>query len=289
MSAAGRLHELLAGQELIIAPGVYDGISAALVGKLGFPAAYMTGAGVSAAGYGLPDVGLLTLTEMAERARVLSGLLDVPLIADADTGYGSPINVVHTVIEYERAGVAAIQLEDQVFPKRCGHLAGKEVIDAGRFEVTLRAALEARTNPDTVIIARTDARAPLGIAEAISRGRAYAEAGADVIFVEAPESVEEVERIAREIDAPLLLNVVPGGRTPEIAPERLAEMGFRIAIHPGVALGAVARAVIGALSELADTSRIDTSPDPAGFFDLFGLTRWQQLGERYTSYEQDAP
>jgi 2-methylisocitrate lyase-like PEP mutase family enzyme len=241
MSGPRRLRELLAREELIIAPGVYDGISAALVGKLGFPAAYLTGAGVSAAGYGLPDVGLLTLTEMAERARVLAGLLDVPVIADADTGYGSPINVVRTVIEYERAGVAAIQLEDQVFPKRCGHLAGKEVIDAGRFQVTLRAALEARQNPETVIIARTDARAPLGIEEAIARGRAYAETGADVIFVEAPESVEEVERIAREIDAPLLLNVVPGGRTPEIAPERLAALGFRIAIHPGVALGAVAR------------------------------------------------
>ncbi len=289
MSAAGRLRELLAAEELVVAPGVYDGISAALVGALGFPAAYMTGAGVSAAGYGLPDVGLLTLTEMAERARVLVGLLDVPVIADADTGYGSPVNVVRTVIEYERAGVAAIQLEDQVFPKRCGHLAGKEVIDADRFQVTLRAALEARTNPDTVVIARTDARAPLGLEEAISRARAYAESGADVIFVEAPESVAEVERIAREIDAPLLLNVVPGGRTPEIAPERLAELGFRIAIHPGAALGAVARAAIGALSELAGTSGIDTSEDLAGFFDLFGLARWQQLGERYAAYEQDAP
>jgi 2-methylisocitrate lyase-like PEP mutase family enzyme len=289
MNGARRLRELLVREELIIAPGVYDGISAALVGKLSFPAAYLTGAGVSAAGFGLPDVGLLTLTEMAERARVLAGLLDVPVIADADTGYGSPINVVRTVIEYERAGVAAIQLEDQVFPKRCGHLAGKEVIDAGRFQVTLRAALEARTNPDTVIIARTDARAPLGIEEAVSRGRAYAKTGADVIFVEAPESVEEVEWIAREIDAPLLLNVVPGGRTPEIAPEHLAELGFRIAIHPGVALGAVARAAIGALSELAGTSGIETSANPAGFFDLFGLTRWQQLGEQYMSYEQDAP
>jgi 2-methylisocitrate lyase-like PEP mutase family enzyme len=155
--------------------------------------------------------------------------------------------------------------------------------------VTLQAALEARTDPDTVIIARTDARAPLGIEEAISRGRAYAEAGADVIFVEAPESVEEVERIADEIDAPLLLNVVPGGRTPEIPAERLAELGFRIAIHPGVALGAVAQAAIGALSELASTSALATSSDPAGFFDLFGLTRWQQLGDRYAGYERSAP
>jgi 2-methylisocitrate lyase-like PEP mutase family enzyme len=288
MSGARRLRVLLASEDLIVAPGVYDGISAALVAKLGFPAAYMTGAGVSASGYGLPDVGLLTLTEMAERARVLAGILDVPLIADADTGYGSPINVVRTVREYERAGIAAIQFEDQVFPKRCGHLAGKEVIDAGRFQVTLRAALEARTNPDTMIIARTDARAPLGVEEAISRGRDYAAVGADVIFIEAPESVEEVERIAREIDAPLLLNVVPGGRTPEIPPERLDELGFRIAIYPGVALGAVAQAAIGALSELASSSAIDPSADPAGFFDLFDLTRWQQLGERYAAHEETA-
>lgn len=172
---------------------------------------------------------------------------------------------------------------------RDGHLAGKEVIDAERFQATLRAALEANTNPDTVIIARTDARAPLGVEEAISRGRDYAEAGADVIFIEAPESVEEVERIAREIDAPLLLNVLPGGRTPQIPPGRLAELGFRIAIHPGVALGAVAQAAIGALSELASTSPIETSADRAGFFDLFDLTRWQQLGERYAAHEKAAP
>src|ERR1700730_4971570 len=165
MSSAIRLRELLAGGDLLVAPGVYDGISAAVVGKLGFAAAYRTGAGVSASGWGLPHIGLLTLTEMTERARVLAGLLDVPLIADADTGYGSPINVVRTVQEYERAGVAAIQLEDQVFPKRCGHLTGKEVIDANRFTIVLQAALEARCHLETVIIARTDARAPLGIEE----------------------------------------------------------------------------------------------------------------------------
>lgn len=159
MTKATRLRELLAEDQLIVAPGVYDGISAALVGRLSFPAAYMTGAGVSASAHGLPDIGLLTLSEMAERARVLAGLLEIPLIADADTGYGSPINVVRTVREYERAGVAAIQLEDQVFPKRCGHLAGKDVTSAERFAVALEAALDARSDPDTVIVARTDARA----------------------------------------------------------------------------------------------------------------------------------
>ena len=252
MSTASRLRKLLSGDELIVAPGVFDGISAALVGTLGFAAAYMTGAGVCASAQGLPDIGLLTLTEMAERASVLAGLLEIPLIADADTGYGSPINVVRTVREYERAGVAAIQLEDQVFPKRCGHLAGKDVIGVDQFGLALQAAVEARRDPDTVIIARTDARAPLGIEEAISRANRYASLGADVIFVEAPQSLEEIEQIAAEVDAPLLLNVVPGGRTPEIAHARLVELGYRIAIHPGVALAAVVPAAVEALSRLRE-------------------------------------
>jgi 2-methylisocitrate lyase-like PEP mutase family enzyme len=286
MSSARRLRELLAGDELIVAPGVFDGISAALAAKFGFAAAYMTGAGVAASGWGLPDIGLLTLSEMAERARVLAGLLDVPLIADADTGYGSPINVVRTVREYEAAGVAAIQLEDQTFPKRCGHLTGKDVIDADRFAVALQAALEARRDPDTVIVARTDALAPLGVDEAIARAQRYARTGADVIFVEAPTNVDEIERIAAEVDAPLLLNVVPGGRTPEIAPKRLAELGYRIAIHPGAVLGPVAKAALGALGALAGTAGGATS-DPAGFFDLFGLSQWNELGERYRAYEGD--
>ncbi len=285
MSSARHLRELLAGDELIIAPGVYDGISAALVGKLGFSAAYMTGAGVSASGWGMPDVGLLTLTEMVERARTLAGLLDIPLIADADTGYGSPINIVRTVREYERAGVAAIQFEDQVFPKRCGHLAGKEVIGAERFLVSLQAALDARRDPDTVIVARTDARAPLGIDEAISRARRYAQLGADLIFLEAPQSVEEIERIAAEVPAPLLLNVVPGGLTPELEPARLAELGFRVAIYPGAVLAAATTAAIGALTTLANTVAPSRTVDPQGFFDLFGLSEWNELGHRYRAYE----
>jgi 2-methylisocitrate lyase-like PEP mutase family enzyme len=285
VTKARRLRELLAGPELIVAPGVFDGISAALVGKLGFSAAYMTGAGVSVSGWGLPDIGLLTLTEMAERARVLAGLLEVPLIADADTGYGSPINVVRTVREYERAGVAAIQLEDQTFPKRCGHLAGKDVVDAERFGATLRAAIEARSDPDTVIVARTDARAPLGIEEAIARARRYTELGADLLFVEAPESITEIERIAAEVDAPLLLNVVPGGRTPEVEPARLVELGYRVAIHPGAVLGPVVKATMGALADLAQSSSLAGEASPEGFFDLFGLSEWSDLAERYVAYE----
>jgi 2-methylisocitrate lyase-like PEP mutase family enzyme len=286
MSRAAQLRRLLAGDELIVAPGVYDGISASLVGKLGFSAAYMTGAGVSASAYGLPDIGLVTLTEMAERARVLAGLLEVPLIADADTGYGSPINVFRTVREYERAGVAAIQLEDQVFPKRCGHLSGKAVIDAEPFSVALRAAIEARLDPDTVIIARTDARAPLGIEEAICRANAYADVGADVIFVEAPQSLQEIERIADEVHAPLLLNVVVGGLTPEIEHARLAELGYRIAIHPGAALQAAVPAAINALASLREqTPALGDSNSPEAFFDLFGLSTWDELGQRYADVD----
>jgi 2-methylisocitrate lyase-like PEP mutase family enzyme len=282
MSTAAQLRALLAGDELIVAPGVYDGISAALVGRLGFSAAYMTGAGVCAAAYGLPDIGLVTQSEMAERARTLAGLLDLPLIADADTGYGSPINVVRTIREYERAGVAAIQLEDQLFPKRCGHLAGKEVISADEFALKLSAALDARRDPDTVIIARTDARAMLGIGEAIARARRYASIGADVIFVEAPQSIEEIEQIAAEVDAPLLLNVVPGGLTPALDQQRLAQSGYRIAIHPGAALAAIVPTAIQALSELRDqTPSITSSVSPESFFDLFGLKEWNELGARY--------
>jgi 2-methylisocitrate lyase-like PEP mutase family enzyme len=286
MTAAKRLREMLSGDELIVAPGVYDGVSAALVRRLGFSAAYMTGAGVCASAYGLPDIGLVTQTEMAERARVLAGLLTVPLIADADTGYGSPINVVRTVHEYERAGVAAIQLEDQTFPKRCGHLAGKEVIDAGQFVAALKAAVQERADPDTVIVARTDARAPLGLDEAIERANRYAAAGADVIFVEAPQSTEEVERIAAAVDALLLLNLVPGGLTPEVDHARLAELGYRIAIYPVAVAMAVVPAAVQALSALAPpglaTAELDLT-GPQDFFELFGLSTWTELGERYES------
>jgi 2-methylisocitrate lyase-like PEP mutase family enzyme len=282
LSKAARLRALLDGDEFIVAPGVYDGITAALVNKLGFTAGYMTGAGVSASGYGLPDIGLVTLTEMANRAAMLVRMLDVPLIADADTGYGSPINVIRMVGEYERAGVAAIQLEDQVFPKRCGHLAGKECVPKEQFALTLQAALEARKNPDTVIIARTDAIAPLGLTEAIERANLYASIGADVIFIEAPESIDAIERIAAEVEAPKLLNVVPGGLTPTIAHERLAELGFRLAIHPGVALQAVVRATVEALTSIhPDGLAFNETFSPENFFDLFGLQEWYALGSRY--------
>ena len=287
VSLRAKLRERIAGGELIVAPGVFDGLSASLVGRIGFAAAYLTGAGVAASGFGLPDIGLVTQTEMAERARVLVRALgDVPLIADADTGYGAVLNVVRTVREYEAAGVAAIQLEDQAFPKKCGHLPDKELVSAEEFVLKLRAALDARADPDLMVIARTDARAPLGLDAAIDRANTYAEAGADVIFVEAPQSVEEVERISKEVDAPLLINLVPGGLTPLESSERLAELGFAIAIHPSLPLGQAAWAMLSGLAELAGKDPQQWAPTkPSEFFNLVGLAEWSAIGERHRAEE----
>ncbi len=281
--ARAALRAQLASGELIIAPGVFDGISAHLAARLGFAAAYLTGAGTAASGFGLPDIGLVTLTEMAERARMVTRVLGgIPLIADADTGYGAALNVVRTVQEYEAAGVAAIQLEDQAFPKKCGHLPDKELISAAEFTVKLRAALDARTDPDLVVIARTDARAPLGIGEAIGRANAYAEAGADVIFVEAPQSIGEIERIAKEVRAPLLINMVGGGLTPIESPQRLAELGYAIAIYPALALAGAAQGMLTALAGLAGTgTRGLATGSPADIFRIVGLTEWSLAGEKY--------
>ncbi|WP_330328935.1 isocitrate lyase/PEP mutase family protein [Streptomyces sp. NBC_00536] len=287
LTAGGRLRSLLAQDGLITAPGVFDGLSAHLVARTGFKAAYLSGAGVSVAGYGLPDIGLLTQTEMTDRARAVASVLDgIPLIADADTGYGAPVNVARTVREYERAGVAALHLEDQAFPKKCGHLPDKELLSAAEFTDRLDAALQARTDPDLVVIARTDARGPLGLTEAIDRACRYAEAGADVIFVEAPRSAEEIERIAAEVGVPLLINMVQGGLTPDTAPDRLAELGYRIAIHPGALLAPYALHGLDALGRLGGTAP-EVTPGPQGLFELVGLRDWAAIGERHRDRSKD--
>jgi len=221
---------------------------------------------------------------------MLVGVLgDVPLIADDDTGYGAAMNVVRTVRLYEQAGVAAIQLEDQVFPKRCGHLSDKHVIDAAEFEQTLAAALDARDDENLLVIARTDARAPLGLDAAIDRANRYARAGADVIFVEAPQSIEEIERIALDVEAPLLINLVLGGLTPLESATRLQELGYAIAIHPGNLL---ARAVLGMLEGLCELNGDGVSQvadylptRPADFFNLVGMAEWLQLDAKYARLE----
>jgi 2-methylisocitrate lyase-like PEP mutase family enzyme len=278
-----RLKDLLNKRELIIAPGVFDGISAQLTKRTGHVAAYMTGAGVAASGFGLPDIGLVTATEMADRVRMIVGALgDIPLIADADTGYGAPMNVVRTVRSYDAAGVAAIQLEDQVFPKRCGHLPDKQVVDAAVFEQTLAAALDARSDDNLLVVARTDARAPLGLDAAIERANRYANAGADVIFVEAPQDTGEIERIAREVEAPLLINLVLGGMTPLESASRLQELGYAIAIHPSNLL---MQATFGMLQSLCELNGSDIAAHlpttPADFFNLVGMGQWLELDAKY--------
>ena len=279
MNAPAELRTLLKQPGLIRAPGVFDGLSAHLVRSAGFPVAYLTGAGVSVSGYGLPDIGLVTGSEMADRAAMIVQASGLPVIADADTGYGNALNVARTVRAYERAGVAAIQFEDQVFPKRCGHLAGKEVIGAAEFTSKLRAALDTR-QADTVIIARTDARAPAGIDEAIDRANKYAGEGADVIFVEAPESPAEIKRVAAEVSAPLLFNYVPGGRSPAISETDLERLGFRIAIYPAALLGAASAAMAEALVQLGGRD-VGEVAEVVKIFGLVGLGEWLELSERY--------
>lgn len=277
--AAAVLRELLAGPSLVRAPGVFDGLGAHLVRQAGFPAVYLTGAGVSVSGYGLPDVGLVTGSEMAGRVALAVQASGLPVIADADTGYGSAINVVRTVRAYEQAGAAAIQLEDQVFPKRCGHLAGKEVVSSDEFVRKLSAALEAR-QAGTVLIARTDARGPAGIDEAIARANRYAAEGADLIFVEAPESAEEIQRVAAEVSAPLMFNVVPSGRSPQIADDELERLGFALAIYPLALLEPAAAAMAAALAKMGGR-HLGEIAGPARLFDLVGLGEWTGLGDRY--------
>jgi 2-methylisocitrate lyase-like PEP mutase family enzyme len=220
---------------------------------------------------------------MAERARmIVRAAGGIPVIADADTGYGAPLNVVRTVQEYQAAGVAAIQLEDQAFPKKCGHLPDKELISAGEFIVKLDAALDARTDAGVVLIARTDARGPLGLDEAIRRGNLYADAGADVIFIEAPQSTAEIERIAAEVAAPKLINLVTGGLTPAVPAERLAQLGYSIAIYPTVPLRQTAVAMLTGLAELGGMDPAELIPSgPAGFFNLVGLAEWSDIGDRF--------
>jgi 2-methylisocitrate lyase-like PEP mutase family enzyme len=283
--ARQRLKDLLDKRELIIAPGVFDGISAQLTKRTGHVAAYMTGAGVAASGFGLPDIGLVTATEMADRVRVITDALgDIPLIADADTGYGATMNVVRTVRSYDAAGVAAIQLEDQVFPKKCGHLPDKQVVDAAVFEQTLAAAVDARSDDNLLVVARTDARAPLGLDAAIERANRYAQAGADVIFVEAPQDSAEIERIAAEVVAPLLINLVQGGLTPLESASRLQELGYAIAIHPSNLL---AHATLGMLQSLCELNGSDISAhlpsSPADFFNLVGMAEWLGLDTKYAA------
>ena len=242
---AGLAARVRAG-ELTIAPGVFDMISARVADKTGFDALYMTGYGIAASYLGLPDAGLVTFADMVSRARTICAGTETALIADADTGFGGLLNVRHTVRGYEDAGVAAIQIEDQEFPKKCGHAKGRRVIPLRDMVKKIEVAVDARRHDDFLVIARTDCRTSLGLDEAINRGVAFAAAGADVVFIESPESDDEFSRIAEAIDAPLLANMVEGGFSPILTKERLSELGFAIAIYPGTGFQSVA-ALLGSV------------------------------------------
>jgi carboxyvinyl-carboxyphosphonate phosphorylmutase len=283
MHAAAKFRQLLEQPGIIRAPGAYDAWSARLIAQAGFPAVYMTGYGVSASLLGKPDIGLASFTEMVAVARnICLAAGDTPVIADADNGYGGVLNVQRTVREYEAAGVAAVQLEDQVFPKRCGHMEGKEIIGRDEMSAKIRAAAYARSS-GIAIIARTDARAVTGFQDALDRCRAYADAGADILFFEAPQSAEEIYAVARSLGKPLLANMVERGKTPLLPGKELERIGYKIVIYPGTTLFVVTKAIMEALDSLCehDTSCYERKVSFSEFNDIIGLHEERRLEQEF--------
>ncbi len=285
---AARLRALLESGQTIVAPGAFDPLAARLVEEAGFPAVYMTGFGTSAALIGRPDVGLLTMTEMAASAGRIADCVDIPVIADADTGYGNPLNVIRTVGAYEAAGVAGIHIEDQVAPKKCGHMEGKLVIGAQEMAAKVRAAVDARAQPEFVIIARTDARAVEGLEQALERARLYREAGADALFIEALVSEAEVGEAARAFPGvPLLFNWAEGGKTPPVSLARLTELGYRIVIFPISTLLAATAAMRAILRDIAvsgtPAAALADLPTFGEFVDFIGLPQVREAEQRYAT------
>ena len=241
---------VLSPSAALLLPGVANALAARIVADQGFTAAYVTGAGIANTFLGVPDIGLVTVTELAEHVAAIRAVFPGPLVVDADTGFGNPLNMVRTVELLERAGADALQIEDQVFPKRCGHFAGKEVIPAAEMVAKVKAAVDTRRDRDLLIIARTDAIAPEGFEAAIERAAAYHDAGADVTFVEAPTTMEQIADIPRRLPWPQLANIVLGGRTPELPNEKLKELGYAGVIYANVALQAAVKGMQAALGEL---------------------------------------
>jgi 2-methylisocitrate lyase-like PEP mutase family enzyme len=279
MQAGKKLKKALADNGLVVTPGVYDMISARIADGLGFSALYMTGFGVSAT-LGLPDAGLASYTEMVERVQQICENTTTPLICDADTGFGGLLNVERTVRGYERAGAAAIQIEDQVFPKRCGHTPGRRVVPTAEMVRKLEVAAASRSSADFLIIARTDARTPHGLDEALKRGEAYAKAGADVLFIESPESEAEMVRVGRHFDLPLIANMADGGRTPILPKQRLEALGYKIAIFPTTGLLAATKALQRVYGVLKDKGSSDTlASELPSFAELCSLVGFEHVWE----------
>jgi 2-methylisocitrate lyase-like PEP mutase family enzyme len=287
MTSRQTMRALIARRGYTMVPGAYDTLTARLVEQAGFAAVYLTGGGYSRAN-GYPDLGLLTLSENVRFIGLTVEAVGIPVIADADTGYGNAINVIRTVREYEKSGVAAFHIEDQVAPKKCGHYEGKEVISSAEMVGKIHAAVDTRQDPDLVIIARSDARAVEGLEAAIDRVNAYLEAGADVGFVEAPQNVDELRIVGRQVKGPALVNVFEGGKTPMVPAGELEAMGFRLGIYPSQTHRAAIRAaqrVLMALKEDGDTSRIEG--ELATFQereDAVGTERWRALEEKYLRF-----
>jgi 2-methylisocitrate lyase-like PEP mutase family enzyme len=258
-ASGSRAHfrQIVESGRAIVVPGAPNALTARLIEDAGFPAAYVTGAGIANSYLGLPDIGLLSLPEIAAHVSAMSGAVQIPLIVDADTGFGNAINMWHTVRTLERAGATAIQIEDQTFPKRCGHFEGKSTVPAEEMAEKVRAGVEARADPDLLIIARTDARAEFGLAEACRRARLYRDAGADVSFVEAPVSENEIEIIAKEVPGPKILNIVQGGKTPELPLERVQELGYSIALYANLPLVVSMHAIRSMLAVLGERGSLN--------------------------------
>jgi carboxyvinyl-carboxyphosphonate phosphorylmutase len=279
------LRQLLASEGIIVAPGAHDALTAKIIEKTGFPAVYMTGYGQAASHLGKPDVGLLTMTEMVARAANIVEAVNIPVIADADTGFGNAINVMRTVREYEKAGVAAIQLEDQVAPKKCGHMIGRQVVPQAEMVGKIKAAADARRDKDLVIIARTDARTVHGIEEAMARAKAYEEAGADILFIESPESLEEMKRITSAFTVPVLANMVEGGRTPLVPVPELAAIGYNIVIYPTASTYTMTLAITQLMENLKRTGTtagmLDQMVTFTEFNELIGLPQIRETENTY--------
>jgi 2-methylisocitrate lyase-like PEP mutase family enzyme len=285
MTRRQRLRELIRRPEILVAPGAYDALSAKLVEAAGFEAVYMTGFGTAAGMFGLPDIGLLTMTEMVENLRRIADAVGIPVIADADTGYGNHLNAIRTMTEYEKAGVAAIQIEDQVSPKRCGHMTGHRIVPVTEMVAKVRALVMSRKDPDLVIIARTDAISAEGFDEAIRRGNIYRKEGADIIFVEAPTSLPQLEKIPKLIDGPALINIAP--KTPYLPIQRYEEMGYRLAIYPPLCLTTAYAAIKRKLEELKKEGILADGCHGGVPFDemvnFLGLSKYRAMEEKLLS------
>jgi len=283
-----RLPDLNAA-DLTIVPGAYDCITARLVEQAGFNALYVTGSGISMSALGAPDVSLMSFAEVLDRVKRICDAVEIPVIADADTGYGGPLNVIRTAREFERAGVAAIQLEDQAWPKKCGHELDRRVVDEAEMTGRIRAAADARLDPSFRIVARTDARTSFGLSAAIDRANLYVEAGADIVFVESPESEEELKTIASGVRAPLLANMVEGGRTPIVPANWLKEIGFRFVIYPNALTRALSFAGAELLAVLArdgtTAAKRSAMLDHGQLWALFGYEGWTNIEKQYMGAE----